>query len=465
MYRTLVTHGPLVGVPSGPYVGGEREVDFHRLPPASQTRLLAAMAGRGAIHPILKTDVRATLRAFRPGVYLFPIDVVDARNPWRMRVLPLGSVHSARISQDGPRVSLVLVFADGGERSFPVKGQAEAEEVWKLLERAQRRLEELTYGGDLAAAVSLDPFYEVRADGAWESVAPGARPSFLARNRSLRYVPALLALGLPAAVGFRCHRVESARRAPAAEIPFGGAGSPDTEPTLVTVVRHGPATPEEIDAAIGRFRARAASATVADRVEGMVRAGAFQQRPLRVAFSTTLDPSLEQAGVALPFARREAEARKDVVIRVLAIVFSEAIPSRVLPIVHAQAERPPGEPWLSVVVRHTWQTRAATPGLETVFDASFDPADGKPPIVFRLTMPPSEKPEPRVRDRSLFAKPRRPDPAEALVEAMFSRAYDRLYDELYGMFFGGDPRIPLSSRAEMDEVARSFGMATPRDTP
>ncbi len=470
MYRTLVTHGPLVGVPSGPYAGGERVVDFHRLPPASQTRLLAAMAGRGPVHPILKTDVRATLRAFRPGVYLFPIDLVDARDPWHMRVLPLGSVRSVGISRDGSKVSLVLAFANGSERSFPVEGEAAAEEVWKLLERAQRRLEELTYGGDLAAAVSLDPFYEVRADGAWDAVTPGARPSFGVRNRSFLYAGAIFALLLPAAIGFRCPRVESGRRAEAAGVPFGAPRDP--QPTAVAVVRYGPATPEEIDGALARFRARAASPAVADRVEAFVRAGAADQRPLQVAFTTTFDRSIEDAGLSLPLARHEATDREDAVTRVFAAVFSEAVPSRVLPILPARGGRLPGEPWLSVVAHHRWRAGAngqaptgPVAALESVFDASFDPADGKPPIVFRLTMPPADTPDARVRDKSLFPKPRRPDPAEALLEAMFSRAYDRLYDELYGMFFTGDPRVPLSARAELDDVARSFGMPPSRQAP
>jgi len=56
---------------------------------------------------------------------------------------------------------------------------------------------------------------------------------------------------------------------------------------------------------------------------------------------------------------------------------------------------------------------------------------------FRLTMPPPETPPVAVRPRSLFV----PEPnAYSLLTA---RAFDRLYDELYGLFFRGDPRVPL----------------------
>jgi hypothetical protein len=32
---------------------------------------------------------------------------------------------------------------------------------------------------------------------------------------------------------------------------------------------------------------------------------------------------------------------------------------------------------------------------------------------------------------------------DRFYDAMSARAFDRLYDEIYGLFFEGDPRVPL----------------------
>ena len=58
---------------------------------------------------------------------------------------------------------------------------------------------------------------------------------------------------------------------------------------------------------------------------------------------------------------------------------------------------------------------------------------------FRLSMPPPEVPPVAVRPRSLFVAER----ATEVYPLLTARAFDRLYDELYGLFFRGDPRVPL----------------------
>lgn len=65
---------------------------------------------------------------------------------------------------------------------------------------------------------------------------------------------------------------------------------------------------------------------------------------------------------------------------------------------------------------------------------------------FRLTMPPPESPPVAVRPRSLFVVPRDSDGSAldpSVVALLSARAFDRLYDELHGLFFRGDPRVPL----------------------
>lgn len=74
---------------------------------------------------------------------------------------------------------------------------------------------------------------------------------------------------------------------------------------------------------------------------------------------------------------------------------------------------------------------------------------------FRLTMDAPATPPAHVRPRSLFVVAT--DDAEGdggaldtnVVPLLTARAFDRLYDELYGLFFAGDPRVPL--RVDLDE--------------
>jgi hypothetical protein len=74
---------------------------------------------------------------------------------------------------------------------------------------------------------------------------------------------------------------------------------------------------------------------------------------------------------------------------------------------------------------------------------------------FHLTMPPPAVAPAQVRTRSLFIVASADADAGALADAgtlhenvvplVTARAFDRLYDELYGLFFAGDPRVPLRS--------------------
>ena len=70
---------------------------------------------------------------------------------------------------------------------------------------------------------------------------------------------------------------------------------------------------------------------------------------------------------------------------------------------------------------------------------------------FHLTMPPPVVAPAQVRARSLFivGSAEVGTLADAgtldanVVPLVTARAFDRLYDELYGLFFAGDPRVPL----------------------
>ncbi len=85
---------------------------------------------------------------------------------------------------------------------------------------------------------------------------------------------------------------------------------------------------------------------------------------------------------------------------------------------------------------------------------------------FRLTMDPPATPPTTLRPRSLFVVPVIVDGKDAaaldgnVVPLLTARAFDRLYDELYGLFFSGDPRVPL--QAGDDESEEPDGAARAR---
>ena len=213
MYRSLGTLTTF-GVPSGPYTGPARRVSWSHIPKVARERLRAVLDGRARPAPIAIRIPRAlrlsrwlgalaclgtfaltalvvhswpaaqpswfaalyalslspivgmaALLAHRrlvrggapidPGQVLLPLDLVTF-DGHALTIQPLGSVRDVGVVSDGAAsgaLRLVLRFESGGEAAFPMPSMAHANRAYDALLHAQRTLEVLSYGDDLASAL------------------------------------------------------------------------------------------------------------------------------------------------------------------------------------------------------------------------------------------------------------------------------------------------------------------------
>lgn len=512
MYRSLGTRGSVFGVPSGPYAGKERVVSFARLPDASKRRLVDALSGKGALSPILRpgpprrslrvlfgallvvglyglfaarwpsrqTFVFAaydvvlagllawTVRGARrtlsfegttilAGTYLFPLDVVEASSSGVLRIVPLGKVREAAISIVASRPSLLLTFDDGTSRAFGVNSPKEAEAAYGAMETAQKTLEKLTYDRDLAAAVNLDPFFEVRMDGSWESVEPGSQASD--RRSAAITLGAGLLVGL-ALFGVRymfgVHAdMREKERTYERQVAELQRAAEESKPRPTLDVAHAPDAellPDERTARIAQreralraFRERARSPEVAALMDSLLSTVAQRGGGLKVYVAHVCRAASCAAHPGFETELRNYEER---LVRIFQSVFSETVPRQVLAFDLTRLRPGPEEASLSIDYVVTAQADGAadagTQELTMRFEVDLRVPGHPQPPPFTLTMPPPKAPLTALRDHSIFGRPERGGP-ESFV---FARGFDRLYDELYGMFFAGAPRVPLHRSTE-----------------
>ena len=106
-------------------------------------------------------QVLARLRAdwalpFRPGIYLFPSGVIDARRSI-LRVFPLSRLVKPVIEER----CLILTFPEGDTFSFPISEKGHTEEIRTVIEGAQDALEKAQAAGDKHSLGVLDPLVDV----------------------------------------------------------------------------------------------------------------------------------------------------------------------------------------------------------------------------------------------------------------------------------------------------------------
>ena len=522
MYRTLGTRGSVFGVPTGPYAGEERVVLFARLPDACKRRFVAALSGTGALTPILRPGpsrrslrvlfcallvvglyglfaarwpsrqgfvfaaydvvvavvlawtVRGARRALSfegtvvlAGTYLFPLDVVEATLGGVLHVIPLGKVREAAVAIVASRPSLVLAFADGKTRAFGVNSAKEAEAAFAAMETAQKTLEKLTYDRDLEAAVHLDPFFEVRMDGSWESAAPASKSRDRASAAVALGLGALLGLsvfGVRHLLGVRADRIASERtmergraelvRHEEQNVPRPTkdiAHKPDTQ--LLPGERS--AREEQRRRALDAFHARARSPEMAALVDSLVAAVADHGGGIQMYFTHDCGGPCGSSEAAV--ARYEQRF-----VWIFQSVFSETVPRNVLAFDLSRSRPAAGVSFVEIASIVTSRgADADAQGVTMRFDVRVHASGVVEPKPFTLSMPPQKAPLTALRDHSIFAQAEAGGP-ESLV---FARGFDRLYDELYGLFFAGAPRVPLhgsaDERAADEELRESFGV--PRD--
>ena len=144
-------------------------------------------------------------------------------------------------------------------------------------------------------------------------------------------------------------------------------------------------------------------------------------------------------------------------------IFSETCPASLVRFAARPVERtnlgaPGMSPGIDLKIDVSWPSTPTwkRPGLvvyapKIVFDLALRGEAIDDVASFHLTMPPPVVAPAQVRARSLFivGSAEVGTLADAgtldanVVPLVTARAFDRLYDELYGLFFAGDPRVPL----------------------
>lgn len=149
--------------------------------------LLAAISALGVIRALA---CRSSLKAlpFAPGVFLFPANVIDARDH-RLRVFPLAELSSVLA---GPSGTVVVMF--GSRRfSFPVPEASRTQELVQQVEAARERMRtEL----DAAERRQLDPLEPPAVHSPLASSIPLSRHAALRERLAWLAAPAVgIALG------------------------------------------------------------------------------------------------------------------------------------------------------------------------------------------------------------------------------------------------------------------------------
>ncbi|MFL6656431.1 MAG: hypothetical protein ACJ8GW_00015 [Massilia sp.] len=135
---------------------------------------------------------------FRPGRYLLPFALIDAREP-TLRIYDLRKLKEIRLIHNSINfiyVGSTFIFSFHGARSmrFKISGKRKAEDALERLHDLQEEGARASSSQDLETLQWIDPLFPLRARD-WKPYPP-------VKGRTAPTVPALLKNRLPAAVGF-----------------------------------------------------------------------------------------------------------------------------------------------------------------------------------------------------------------------------------------------------------------------
>jgi len=454
MYRELSSREQF-GTQEGPYAGPSKSFDLMELPLHVRERLTVVLHGEGSPKPLLRG--RGRFERSR-ALYLLPLDLVETRGD-RIRLMPMAGLRDMRIEPE-PRGSarLSLVFEDGERFSFRVANARAAEDAYANVVQAQGVLKTLSVAPDLAQAIALDPFFAVRSEPAWNALgASGGASESRARNARMHR------LGI---VGVGC--------ALTAALLFGGKASckwlaerSSVEPRVdVGLPAHtsAPSTPSSANAAMpGPLPDRLKPRRALTDTEAASRDRAYAKAEVNfAAHGTTF--GAHAIHELLAYADREGNPfvyfevgqtrildadeydRADdwelgrhtrQVAQAFGMALSQNVPAELLEVTFVPRRAPKEASVLSIDAAIERQGEWK---MKFEFTVSVNRTKR-----FTLTLPAPDKPIESVRNRSLFAISEFTVPDERRRLALFARAFDRLYDEVFGLFFLGDPVVPLSS--------------------
>lgn len=178
---------------------------------------------------------------FQPGRYLFPSDFVDARNG-TLRIVPtrlLTDFNGTHMHTNGSYTHTQLNFNfQGTNEQFTVRGQDAAQAATNAFWDSQRTLAAAAQAQDWQTISNMDPFFECRRLGVWES---GTTPGADAGPR-VKSVPILFrwkpAVAIVAAIVL-CPMLALGRNLASDEIMYSSAKDVDSEYGYEAYVRNG----------------------------------------------------------------------------------------------------------------------------------------------------------------------------------------------------------------------------------
>ena len=420
------------GTLEGPYAGPVKSFAVAELPLHVRERFEAALEGRGEPLPLLVAKQALFSRLVRKArVFLLPLDLVEVRGE-RVRLVPMGGLRKVNIERearrDGRRV--VLVFEGGESFSFRVAHEAAAQRAYEHIAHAQGVLKSLTLMPDLAQAVALDPFFALRAAPAWEKLGTGANtPIAWKRWFAIAAAGAGLvlvgrAMTLPRTVIVDPVAARALATPPPADTaipePPSRTGEEGRLAEHVRLAKHvTPAGRELLDGWLTK------AAKSGDRRIYIEEKHAYRGEPPAEGWDGDEGWQLE----------RHTER----VARAFAIALSQYVPQGDLEVVFQPHGSEAPRLDSSVISIEVVLAKKRLHEAETfAFTVSVNHA-----ARFTLTLPPPTASLDSVRDRSLFSLPMDLNPETRHRLVLDARAYDRLYDELFGLFFTGDPIVPL----------------------
>ncbi|WP_394850458.1 hypothetical protein LZC95_23735 [Pendulispora brunnea] len=413
------------------------------LPLHVRERFEAALAGKGEPSPLLvaKQPLLAWPLRQRAWVFLLPLDLVEVRGE-RVRLVPMGGLRKVNIERVPRRDSrrVVLVFESGESFSFRVPNETAAQRAYEIIVHAQGVLKSLTIMPDVAQAVAQDPFFALRSEPAWERLGAAPIPRV-----AWRRVLTTVAVGAGLVLAGRALTVPRA-----AMVDAVAARAVATPPPADTSIPEPPQQLDEQWRSLVRDPADEAHERMKHRLaEHVTPAG----RSLIDAFLANARSSgnpriyieeehLYRGGKPIEgwdgHEGWELERHTERVARAFGIALSQYVPRDVLEVVFL----PHGgeaSPWASVISIEVMLAKKKPHEEESfIFTVSVN----RQPR-FTLTLAPPTAPLDSVRNKSLFSLPSDASPEKRRRLVLDARAFDRLYDELFGLFFEGDPIVPL----------------------
>jgi hypothetical protein len=176
---------------------GESYGDFARQGPVFLAGYVALLGLAGAaVGMMVRRVLEHRALPWPPGVYLFGVDLVDARSA-DLRLFPLvelAGMQPTHHHHNGAYTHTTFDFSFPGETfTFTIRNRQAAEEALDDLRRSLAEVSRSAREGDLATLLDLDPFLQVRLEGGFDALPTDGPPA--TDGVTARRVPGVVTTG------------------------------------------------------------------------------------------------------------------------------------------------------------------------------------------------------------------------------------------------------------------------------